>query len=779
MSPAIIDYAVDDGTGSASQSWLPEVQAIVEGSEGRPRNSSHDPAISAIYGQSDFANVLDRHESSQNQRSRLARFASATWETLFNVNAPFSEWAQIRLSLFPPQSPVTTSVCDDYGINQWHLNNETAEASEDKRQHCPADDNEILLGLAAHREIAITQARNKRFALQAALFKAMVASKDSKRFLPLSKLEQLITTTVVLQELATEFPTLSDSELAECASFVCDSKCSGSVEAKHLKFTPGRRLFALLIMIDQLDSFLHLRAAGLGDIDLPLEATSIEGHLKSTHTSRTFECFGTWSPFKLDAFNDWQWKLLAPYFSTTDDAQEKVQFYVLSPKTVMPWTEEGLTLNEGGQSGVKKVKIHESHHNFKFSQGSNPYFAVKKLHSKDKKQFDREVDALKRFSSRNNSNLIQLLATYHFQEDYCLLFPWADGNLRDFWMKHEPPTDDSLAFGRVMWMAEACYGLASGLLQIHNYQTTDEIKKSKWHLSAKAIAVKAKEASRSPSKLKENPSKRPRFGRHGDLKPENILWFNENKNGDYGILKISDFGLTKFHSRGSISETNARRTAGFSYTYRAPEIDLRSSINQHYDIWTLGCLYLEFVTWFLMGWSEIDRQSEERSKEEAKLGDDDWIPEDTFFKLEKVERFEKAVLKRCVIKVSQWVSYSLVCLYIGIRIVRSIYTILWILYNAKCWWWRKDIALAVSKSSEGLSNYCLTAVQSPKSVSKEFQDLEAPDTSQRSQSPLSLAISSGALGFDAQLLLQGHLDYVLLGYVLARVRVSPKMMPGL
>lgn len=295
-------------------------------------------------------------------------------------------------------------------------------------------------------------------------------------------------------------------------------------------------------------------------------------------------------------------------------------------------------------------------------QGSNPYFAVKKLHSKDKKQFDREVDALKRFSSRNNSNLIQLLATYHFQEVYCLLFPWADGNLRDFWMKHEPPTDDSLAFGRVMWMAEACYGLASGLLQIHNYQTTDEIKKSKWHLSAKAIApVKAKAASRSPSKLRENPSNRPRFGRHGDLKPENILWFNENKNGDYGILKISDFGLTKFHNRGSISETNERRTAGFSYTYRAPEIDLRSSINQHYDMWTLGCLYLEFVTWFLMGWSEIDRQSEERSKEEAKLGDDDWIPEDTFFKLEKVERVEKAVLKRCVIKVSQWVSYSLVC----------------------------------------------------------------------------------------------------------------------
>lgn len=196
----------------------------------------------------------------------------------------------------------------------------------------------------------------------------MVASKDSKRFLPLSKLEQLITTTVVLQELATEFPRLSGSELADCASFVCDSNCSGGVKAKHLKFTPGLRLFALLIMIDQLDSFLHLRAAGLGDIDLPLETTSTYGHLKSTHTSKTFTCFETWSPFKLDAFNDWQWKLLAPYFSTTDDAREKVQFYVLSPKTVMPWTEEGLTLDEGGQSGVKKVKMHESHHNFKFSQ---------------------------------------------------------------------------------------------------------------------------------------------------------------------------------------------------------------------------------------------------------------------------------------------------------------------------------------------------------------------------------------------------------------------------
>lgn len=63
-------------------------------------------------------------------------------------------------------------------------------------------------------------------------------------------------------------------------------------------------------------------------------------------------------------------------------------------------------------------------------------------------------------------------------------------------------------------------------------------------------------------------------------------------------------------------------------------------IDQSYDVWTLGCVYLEFVTWYLMGYRAIREESFSpptremldsfqalRTKEEGKIGDLD----DKFF----------------------------------------------------------------------------------------------------------------------------------------------------
>lgn len=120
-------------------------------------------------------------------------------------------------------------------------------------------------------------------------------------------------------------------------------------------------------------------------------------------------------------------------------------------------------------------------------------------------------------------------------------------------------------------------------------------------------------------------------GRHGDLKPENILWFKSYQNTDpsssRGILKISDFGLTRFH--GTMSKSHADAT-GVSPTYRAPEYDVAiKKVSQSYDVWTLGCVLLEFVTWYQLGWEEVHKFSRERIK------DDDVqfkaLPEDAFF----------------------------------------------------------------------------------------------------------------------------------------------------
>lgn len=87
-----------------------------------------------------------------------------------------------------------------------------------------------------------------------------------------------------------------------------------------------------------------------------------------------------------------------------------------------------------------------------------------------------------------------------------------------------------------------------------------------------------------------------RYGRHGDIHPGNILWFNDSPEG---TLKIADFGQAELNSK--LSKTKQRDVANH-LTYRPPECDIKPSfIRQSYDIWCLGCVYLEFLTWLLGG----------------------------------------------------------------------------------------------------------------------------------------------------------------------------------
>jgi len=88
------------------------------------------------------------------------------------------------------------------------------------------------------------------------------------------------------------------------------------------------------------------------------------------------------------------------------------------------------------------------------------------------------------------------------------------------------PADPIRSFPLAMWFSKQCLGIAEGLKMIHS--------------------------SEAPSPGDNvNESAYRTHGRHGDLKPENILWFKTYKNNDHssfmGVLKISDFGLTRFH----------------------------------------------------------------------------------------------------------------------------------------------------------------------------------------------------------------------------------------
>jgi serine/threonine protein kinase len=153
----------------------------------------------------------------------------------------------------------------------------------------------------------------------------------------------------------------------------------------------------------------------------------------------------------------------------------------------------------------------------------NPSYAVKRLRHNNYEAFSAEVSNLKRFSERDHVHLIKLLVTFSWREQFYLLFPWADGNLLDFWQMFPQPSSPERDRNMAVWFSEQCLGIVQGLEMIHmaDSPSTEDLTKVSGHQL---------------------------HGRHGDLKPENILWFKpyqDTHRNHFGVLKISDFGFVK------------------------------------------------------------------------------------------------------------------------------------------------------------------------------------------------------------------------------------------
>ena len=72
-----------------------------------------------------------------------------------------------------------------------------------------------------------------------------------------------------------------------------------------------------------------------------------------------------------------------------------------------------------------------------------------------------------------------------------------------------------------------------------------------------------------------------------------------------GILQVADFGLATFHRNDSKDE---RRQAHRVPTYEPPENQHSEITSQKYDIWSLGCLFLEFATWLVSGFHAVQEE---------------------------------------------------------------------------------------------------------------------------------------------------------------------------
>ncbi|KAL9071966.1 MAG: hypothetical protein Q9161_003898 [Pseudevernia consocians] len=197
---------------------------------------------------------------------------------------------------------------------------------------------------------------------------------------------------------------------------------------------------------------------------------------------------------------------------------------------------------------------------------------------------------MKSISSSNHSHIIKLLATFEQRGGYSMILPLAEENLRQFWAHSKP----SLAAS--VWCLQEMTGIATALSYLHNDLLTQD--------------------------------SRPMIGYHFDLKPENILIGTDSPSAHRRWM-ISDFGLSQLHPKESRRELPPHPGLG---TYEPPECQLGLSQSQAYDIWSLGCIYLECAAWSMKGSDAIDAFAEDRLNDVEVSGN--IFKDDYFFTLE-------------------------------------------------------------------------------------------------------------------------------------------------
>jgi serine/threonine protein kinase len=192
-------------------------------------------------------------------------------------------------------------------------------------------------------------------------------------------------------------------------------------------------------------------------------------------------------------------------------------------------------------------------------------------------KWGQEARTIKKMNERCRDHIVRFITAFTRGSpmrgiSYYLMFEWADGgSLEDLWSATKNPV---LSGEMVHEAVTQIHGLIEALNATHN--------------QANNVGT-----------------------RHGDLKPENILYFKGGPGSMFGTLKIGDWGLAKYHNTATHLRIHATTTNWGTTRYEPPEfivpVNGKRIMGRLYDIWSLGCVLLEFVIWLLYGYNEINR----------------------------------------------------------------------------------------------------------------------------------------------------------------------------
>ncbi|KIX10701.1 uncharacterized protein Z518_01785 [Rhinocladiella mackenziei CBS 650.93] len=362
-------------------------------------------------------------------------------------------------------------------------------------------------------------------------------------------------------------------------------------------YQKAKKLFAILVYSRMTKAIKGFHEHQLTDDYLPLhyekdgevyELYSLSENLPPDDSSgNALNVFGIgnsddtwkWDDSRIHDFCTNQWQFVVPVFVKTRHR------YIFHEKSILPFEFIG-ERKHGGFSSVYPAHISNStvdsqcldldiKAHLEQVNNQQPLIAVKEPNNDClyvskmnlEKMYQEEADVLEmiRELSPKDPHLVDVIAVFQRGDKLYFMFPWANGgNLRNVWQRESPGAPD---VSWAQWVLDQLLGLSKAIWRLHN--------------------------------LDENKN-----CRHGDLKPENILCFLESDAGNKGRLVIADVGLAKIHENPTwqrIDQHILTVTVSGTQKYEPPDLLDEGARSRAYDIWSMGCICLEFIIWLLYG----------------------------------------------------------------------------------------------------------------------------------------------------------------------------------
>ncbi|KAI0443395.1 hypothetical protein F4803DRAFT_515237 [Xylaria telfairii] len=319
----------------------------------------------------------------------------------------------------------------------------------------------------------------------------------------------------------------------------------------------GKKVFAILVYLGFLsklpnllgrykfkDKYLPVFTSGSGvqSFNLLADDESLNG-------------FKGWTDQELNQFATSQWLFLAPRFTSESVMEQPPN------RCPLPFLTYNL-IDSHYFSKIYHGSIQESHVDGS-SMGTD--VAVKELQRTpitSDQSYETEVEALEAARAIEHDHLVKFIGGFEIDRKQYLMFQWANSRtLKDFWNNQESLERSQKM---ILWVLQQAKGLTDGLNKLHNFDPE-------------------------------------RNCRHGDLRPENIIW-SESPNS-FGHLLITDLGLARIHVLATGLRNVPTHTIAGDIRYQPPEIQTtpHRKRSRSYDVWSMGCILLEFIIWLLSG----------------------------------------------------------------------------------------------------------------------------------------------------------------------------------